>query len=72
MGTQTYFVISQSRLKTMNLQLKEDTYREFLRAGIPFSLSLPVNKPHQELKVVVYDPAGHTIRSKLVRQAGTK
>jgi VWFA-related protein len=53
--------------KTMNLQLQEETYQQFLHGGIPFSVSLPLNKANQALKVVVYDPASDKIGSKLVK-----
>jgi len=53
--------------KAIDLRLQEETYQQFLRAGIPFSASLALNGPKQAFRVVVYDPASDKIGSKLVK-----
>ena len=53
--------------KLMNLRLQEDTYRQFLQSGIPFSVVVPATKSRLVLKVVVYDSAGDKVGSRLVR-----
>ncbi len=40
--------------KTMEMNLREETYQRVLKEGIPFSLRLPLLVPNQNLRVVVY------------------
>lgn len=55
--------------KTVNLQLQENSYRQYLQSGIPFSISM-TQVPNLEIKIVVYDPGGDKVGSKLVKQIG--
>lgn len=40
--------------ETMEMNLKEATYRKVLKEGIPFSTTVPLQVPNETLKVVVY------------------
>ena len=56
--------------KVMDLRLQEDTYRQFLQSGIPFSVFMPLFQPRQLLKVIVYDPGSDKVGSRLVKKIG--
>ena len=56
--------------KVMDLRLQEDTYRQFLLSGIPFSAFVPLFQPRQLLKVIVYDPGSDKVGSRLVSKIG--
>ncbi len=56
--------------KIMDLQLQEDTYRKFMQSGIPYSVVVPVNQAGVALKVIVYDPGGDKVGSKLIKKVG--
>jgi hypothetical protein len=53
--------------KTLDLQLQPDTYRRYLKSGIPFSVSIPFLSRGQYLKVVVYDMVGNKVGCKQIR-----
>jgi VWFA-related protein len=56
--------------KVMDLRLQEDTYRQFLQSGIPFSAFVPLIQPRQMLKIIVYDPGSDKVGSRLARKIG--
>jgi len=41
--------------KRMDMELKEETYQQLLRSGIPYSSLIPLKVPHQIVRVFVYD-----------------
>jgi len=53
--------------KTIDLQLKEATYKEYLKSGIPYSVLIPMKQKSIFLKVIIYDYTGDRIGSKTVR-----
>jgi VWFA-related protein len=53
--------------KTIDLQLKEDTYQEYLKSGIPFSTSMPLKMKSIFLKVIVYDYNGDRVGFRTIR-----
>jgi VWFA-related protein len=53
--------------QNMDMQLREETYQQFMRSAIPFSATIPLKAPTQILKVIVYDPVGDKLGSRLVR-----
>lgn len=54
-------------LKTMDLNLLEETYQQFLQTGIHCSIMIPEKAPRQILKVIIYDIGGDKLGSKLVK-----
>jgi len=56
--------------KVVDLRLQEDTYRQYVESGIPCSIFVPLIQPNQWLKVIVYDPGGDKVGSKLIRKIG--
>jgi hypothetical protein len=53
--------------RTVDLQLREETYQQFLKSGIPVSIPMPLNAPGQILKVVIYDMQSDRVGSQLVK-----
>jgi len=53
--------------KTIDLQLQEATYKEYLKSGIPYSVLIPMKQKSMFLKVIIYDYTGDRIGSKTVR-----
>jgi Ca-activated chloride channel homolog len=53
--------------KTMDMRLRDETYRRVLQSGIPYSTTLPLQASKLWLKVVVYDPWSDKIGSRAWR-----
>jgi VWFA-related protein len=41
--------------ETLEMNLREETYRRVIKEGIPFSVRIPMQVPNQNLRVVVYN-----------------
>jgi hypothetical protein len=52
--------------KTLDLQLKSDTYLGYLQSGIPFATLMPVDARARFLKVVVHDIPGDRSGSRVI------
>jgi hypothetical protein len=52
---------------TMDLDLLDEAYGRAMREGIRYQTLVPLEAPAQVLKVVVYDPAGGRIGSRILR-----
>jgi len=55
-----------SEWKTLEGQLKDETYNRITRNGLSFSLAIPQRAREQTLKIVLYDEGSGTLGSKLV------
>jgi VWFA-related protein len=53
--------------KTVALKLREESYVQYLRTGIPFTVSVPAKVARQILKVVIYDLGNDRLGSKLIK-----
>ncbi len=53
--------------KAVTLNLLEENYQKFVQSGITFSIPIPNKAPRQILKVILYDPEGDRLGSKLIR-----
>lgn len=49
----------------MNLNLKNGTYRRFMKSGVPISILIPHQAPKQIIKVDIYATGSDTVESKL-------
>ncbi len=52
--------------KTVTLQLQEPVYRDFLKSGIPFSVTIPARTSAMYVTIVVYDVIGDRVGSRRV------
>jgi hypothetical protein len=50
-----------------DLNLREETYQQYLQSGIPFSIMVPLQARRQILKIVVYDTRSDKVGSKLLK-----
>lgn len=53
--------------KVADLNLREETYQQYLQSGIPFSIMVPLQARKQILKIVVYDTRSDKVGSKLLK-----
>ena len=53
--------------KTIELNLRDETYQRYLQSGIPVSITVPVKAPRQMIKVVVYDIGNDRLGSRLIK-----
>jgi VWFA-related protein len=53
--------------KAADLNLREETYQQYLQSGIPFSIMVPLQARRQILKIVVYDTRSDKVGSKLLK-----
>jgi hypothetical protein len=53
--------------RTMDMNLREETYQRVMKSAIPFSILIPYQVPKQILKIVVYDCGSDKIGS-LIQQ----
>jgi Ca-activated chloride channel homolog len=56
-----------SEWRTLEGQLKEETYNQVMRNGLSFSMDVPQKAPEQTLRIVIYDEVSASFGSKLVR-----
>jgi len=52
--------------KTVTLQLQEPVYRDFLKSGIPFSVTIPARTSAMYVTIVVYEMVGDRVGSRRV------
>jgi hypothetical protein len=53
--------------KTVEMNLREDTYQKIIQAPLPISIPIPLQDPRQMHKVVVYDYGSDLVASQLTR-----
>ncbi len=57
--------------KTLEMNLREETYQRVKSSGIPLSVPIPLQDPKQLVKLIVYDPGSDRVGS-LVTRANAK
>jgi len=53
--------------KTLEMNLKEETYQRVLKEGIPFSLRIPMQAPEESIKVVLYNYQNDKVGSVMIK-----
>jgi Ca-activated chloride channel homolog len=59
--------VISSELKGLNLRLSDETYKNSLQSGIPFSTIIPKKTDKGHLKVVIYDKGSDLVGSTILR-----
>jgi len=67
------FVLSSSdkdlghEWKTVELTFSDDRYQEYLRSGVPVTLTIPIAGKPKNVKVVVYDYGADLVGSAIIK-----
>ena len=53
--------------KVVDMRLLDSTYRRLRSSGLSLTLFIPLEVPHPSLKIIVYDPGGDSMGSKVIK-----